>query len=236
MNKIKDEETKILKKVQMSETYLIGVLLAIVGGFLDTYSYLLRGHVFANAQTGNMVLFGVQIYNGNWHEAMLYFVPIFAFFIGIVICQSIKIKYNNMKIIHWRQLIVLAEIILLIIVAFLKKGEMDVIANTLVSFVCSIQVQSFRKVNGHPFATTMCTGNLRSASENICYYLHNKERKHLEKAKKYLGIISFFIGGAILGAFLGEIWGIKSILICCILLLVVFVLMFTEEKVIKINE
>ncbi len=39
--------------------FFLTAILAIVGGFLDSYSYLMRGHVFANAQTGNIVLFGV---------------------------------------------------------------------------------------------------------------------------------------------------------------------------------
>ncbi len=42
-------------KKQMSDTIRVGLLLAIVGGFLDAYTYLCRGQVFANAQTGNMV-------------------------------------------------------------------------------------------------------------------------------------------------------------------------------------
>ena len=46
---------------QMSESFLIGALLAVVGGFLDAYTYLLRGGVFANAQTGNIVLLGLNL-------------------------------------------------------------------------------------------------------------------------------------------------------------------------------
>ena len=44
------------KQRQMSETFRLGALLTVVGGFLDTYTYLSRGGVFANAQTGNIVL------------------------------------------------------------------------------------------------------------------------------------------------------------------------------------
>ena len=44
------------KKRQMSETFRLGILLAIVGGFLDAYTYISRGEVFANAQTGNICL------------------------------------------------------------------------------------------------------------------------------------------------------------------------------------
>ena len=41
---------------QMSETFRVGALLACVGGFLDAYTFLCRGGVFANAQTGNLAL------------------------------------------------------------------------------------------------------------------------------------------------------------------------------------
>ena len=45
---------------QMSETIKLGILLALSGGFMDAYSYIQRDQVFANAQTGNMLLFGVN--------------------------------------------------------------------------------------------------------------------------------------------------------------------------------
>ena len=49
------------KHLQMSESFFLTAILAIVGGFLDSYSYLMRGHVFANAQTGNIVLLSTGI-------------------------------------------------------------------------------------------------------------------------------------------------------------------------------
>jgi uncharacterized membrane protein YoaK (UPF0700 family) len=39
--------------------FIIAVFFTLAGGFMDAYSYLARGHVFANAQTGNIVLFAV---------------------------------------------------------------------------------------------------------------------------------------------------------------------------------
>ena len=50
----------------MSESLLIGVLLSISGGLMDAYSYLYRGQVFANAQTGNVLLFSVHLSKGEW--------------------------------------------------------------------------------------------------------------------------------------------------------------------------
>lgn len=46
---------------QMSESMRLGMLLAMSGGFMDAYSYIQRDQVFANAQTGNMLLFGVNL-------------------------------------------------------------------------------------------------------------------------------------------------------------------------------
>ena len=79
-------------KKQMSDTIRVGLLLAIVGGFLDAYTYLCRGQVFANAQTGNMVLFGIKMMEGHIIQALYYALPILAFFIGIVIAEMRRKK------------------------------------------------------------------------------------------------------------------------------------------------
>lgn len=49
---------------QISESLPIMILLTLSGGFMDAYSYLCRGEVFANAQTGNILLFGVNLSMG----------------------------------------------------------------------------------------------------------------------------------------------------------------------------
>lgn len=53
------------KNSQMSSSLAVGILLALAGGFMDAYSYMARGHVFANAQTGNILLFAVAISEGR---------------------------------------------------------------------------------------------------------------------------------------------------------------------------
>ena len=45
----------------MSESFLVMGLLSVVGGYLDAYTYLCRGGVFANAQTGNIAALGFHI-------------------------------------------------------------------------------------------------------------------------------------------------------------------------------
>ncbi len=213
----------------MSETFFLGALLALVGGFLDAYTYVLRGHVFANAQTGNMVLLALNLADGNLKEALYYLIPILAFALGIVMVEMVRSRFLNYPRVHWRQMVLLAEIAVLLCVAFLPLGTADMVANVAVSFICSIQVESFRKVNGNSFATTMCTGNLRSAMELFYRFIQGKEKKELNKSLQYFGIILFFIAGAALGYFLSGILQIKAVLICCVLLGIAFGAMFIKE-------
>lgn len=72
-----------------------------------------------------------------------------------------------MEKIHWRQLIILSEIVLLFAVGFLPQ-ERNMAANMLVSFVCAMQVQTFRKVRGHAYASTMCIGNMQQRAPRRC--------------------------------------------------------------------
>ena len=52
---------------QISESIELGIILALAGGFMDVYSYIGRDHVFANAQTGNILLVGVSIWRAIGH-------------------------------------------------------------------------------------------------------------------------------------------------------------------------
>ena len=130
---------------------------------------------------------------------------------------------------HWRQIVILVEILVLFLSAFLPQGNYNVIVNIAISFVCSLQVESFRKVNGNLSATTMCTGNLRSGTEQLYKYIMLKDREAKEKYMIYYGLILFFIIGAVIGALCTEILREKALLVCCGFLAIVFAVMFKDE-------
>ena len=216
---------KNLKQHQMSDTLLVGVLLSCAGGFLDAYTYLLRGKVFANAQTGNMVLFGINLFEKNIKGMFCYLLPIFFFFLGVLIAEIIKDRLNEKESIHWRQVILFIECILLTATAFMPSSW-DLIANSIISFVCSLQVEAFRKLHGNPYATTMCTGNLRSATWHFYTYIKKKEKSSLTNSLHYFAIIGFFIFGAVAGAFLCQTFSFFSIFFAVLLLLFTCILMW----------
>lgn len=176
---------------QMSESFLTAAVLSISGGLQDVYTYVSRGEVFANAQTGNIVLFSQNVFACNWELTIRYLVPVLFFAFGVAVATWIRQSFQNAQRLHWRQIILLIEIVLLFLVGFMPE-EQNLIANALVSFSCAMQVQSFRKVASYAFASTMCIGNLRSGMEALCSYRQNHNKQMLYKSFHYFGI-HFFV-------------------------------------------
>ena len=213
---------------QMSESFLTAVFLSLSGGLQDAYTYLFRGKVFANAQTGNIVLLSANLMDGNWERVLHYLVPLCAFALGVLTAEKMRERFREMRTLHWRQLVVLGEGLLLFLVGFLPQ-EQNLLANAIVSFACAMQVQAFRKVDGYAFASTMCIGDLRSGVEALCIWRKTHEPQARDRMLRYFGIILLFAIGAGIGSRSAALLGGRAIWICCGFLLVSFALMFIRE-------
>ena len=220
--------SKKKRRGQMSEAFCTAMFLSLSGGLQDVYTYLFRGKVFANAQTGNIVLLSTNIMDGRWDKVLHYLVPLCAFALGVLAAEKMREHFQAMQRLHWRQLVVLGEVLLLFAVGFLPQSQ-NLLANAIVSFSCAMQVQAFRKVNGYAFASTMCIGDLRSGVEAFCIWRKTRDAKARDRMLRYFGIILLFAIGAGIGSKSAAAFGGKAIWPSCGLLLVSFALMFIRE-------
>lgn len=211
----------------------VGILLAIVGGFLDAYTYIFHGGVFANAQTGNIVLMSISAANGEFKKIIYYLVPITAFFVGILVVEFTKRKFSSLSRVGWESMILSAEILLLFFIGILPPQVPDAVTNVTVSFLCSMQVHSFRLVRGAPYATTMCTGNLRSAAECFFRFTVEKKREAGVKFLRYAAVILSFCAGAVVGALMTAQWQARAVWFCCIPLAAVLVMIRLFKRLFK---
>ena len=202
---------------QMSESFLTAVFLSLSGGLQDAYTYLFRGKVFANAQTGNIVLLSTNIMDGRWDKVLHYLVPLCAFALGVLAAEKMREHFQVMQRLHWRQLVVLGEVLLLFAVGFLPQSQ-NLLANAIVSFSCAMQVQAFR------------IGDLRSGVEAFCIWRNSHEPHAKDRMVRYFGIIFLFALGAGLGSKSAAQLGGRAIWISCCFLLVSFALMFIREE------
>ena len=195
-----------VKLRQPSDTIRLLILLCFIGGITDTYTYFIRGEVFVNAQTGNLINMSMHIMKGEWRAAAYYLFPLSIFTFGIFSAEILRghlkeINAKNDKILHWRQIILIVEIIVFTLVAFVPSGKYDVFVNMALSYISALQYQTFKKTNGSVVATTMCTGNLRNGTEWLYQYVMKRKEEDKKKVIVYFGSILYFITGCLICSF-----------------------------------
>src|SRR5271169_800034 len=80
---------------EVSGRLTVACLFPAAGGYMDAYSYLAHGHVFANAQTGNFVFFSVYASAGQWGRAARHLPPIVAFSLGVVVGKLLGVHSHK---------------------------------------------------------------------------------------------------------------------------------------------
>ena len=214
----------------MSEAFRTAAVLALAGGFLETYTFVLHGKVFANAQTGNIALCGMSLSCGNWEDSLKYLIPILSFVAGVGLVELVRQRWQKLSLLHWRQLMVLIEALILSACFFLPSGSADRLANLIVSVACALQVQTFRKIHGAPFASTMCTGNLRSLTIAWISWRRTGQKDALRQVLHLGGIIAVFLLGAAIALPFIDCLREKSVVLPLLLLVTAIGLMSIPPK------
>ena len=205
----------------------IMVLLTLSGGMQDAYTYFTRHSVFANGQTGNIVLLMNYLFSKDMKMTVHYLIPVLSYAFGIFLAETIE--GHKKDLFHfggWQHTILSFEILLLFVVGLLPD-RLYHMANALVSFSCALQVEAFRTVRGYSYASTMCVGNIKLGMSALSRAIRLKERKELDKALHYFFVILTFALGAGIGALLSKsfsfhaIWFSSFILLLALILLVI---------------
>lgn len=213
------------------DSFALAALLILVAGFLEGYTYICRDKVFANGQTGNMAKLGIAIVDGDLLEVFQRAIPIIAFILGINLAMTLRRRMEKRPGLSWQQWVILAEMLALLAVSFIPGSRIgNLAANVIVSFVCGLQFETFRSFNGNIFASTFCTGNLRSATESLNLFLADRSSQELSRALGYFGLIALFILGTSLGALGTRFLDIYAALLCCGALGGVFLVMRLGDR------
>ena len=83
---------------QMSDSFRAAIFIILSGGFQDAYTYCCRGKVFANAQTGNIVLLSTALFRREWPVVLKYLIPVVSFLIGTAAAEGIHIRLFKIKV------------------------------------------------------------------------------------------------------------------------------------------
>ena len=220
MSELKDNQYYL-----MCERNWLFHILIFVGGFFGAYTYLLKGNVFCNAQTGNVVLMGMAFGSGEWKKAFYYLIPISAYVLGALVSELVPNTVKRCFAIRWDTLFIVVEMTAVIILGLIPESAPVQISQIIINFIASMQYNTFRQAEGVPMATTFATNHIRQIGVGLAKEIHHfksKNKDHRLKLKRHSGMLVFFAAGAVIGTILCNLFGSSAIFATLLPLMFVF--------------
>lgn len=222
------------KPILECEKIWIYALLIAAGGYLGGFTYCLRGGVFCNAQTANVVLLSMALGQGHWSKALYYLIPISAYLLGAVISELLPGKVKRLHFLRWDTMLVGLELIVVLLLGFVPDSWPFQISQVSINFICSMQYNTFRQAEHIPMATTFCTNQLRQVGVGFAKALRKHDREGLSRALFFLGMLGCFFAGGVLSTLACHLVSAKAIWLNLLPLGIVLVRLvhadLTEEK------
>ena len=182
------------------ERTALGIVVTCAGGLMDAYSYLMHGEVFANGQTGNVVLLVLRLSEADWGGALRYVIPIAAFVLGIFLSCCVQGEFFPEGRARMQRCVIAFEAALFGVIALVATHVPDLLVNSVISFAAAVSFQNFRTFGTKStYASVFCTGNLRSLGLSLYEGLVRGDAHERHRAQRYAAIIASFGVGVLLG-------------------------------------
>ena len=199
--------------------------LIAVGGFWGAYTYLLRGGVFCNAQTGNVLLMGLALGAAEWKEAVYYLIPISAYTLGAFVSEILPNPIKHRLAIRWDTLLILIEAAAVLVIGLIPASAPVQIAQVMINFLASMQYNTFRQAQGVAVATTFVTNHIRQIGVGLAkafHHRHSADKSHRMRLSKHSLMLLFFAVGIVVGTLFCNLLGERAIWMTILPLGVIF--------------
>ena len=195
-----------------ANSLVTGMALSASAGFLDAFTYVGHGHVFASAMTGNMVLLGVHIASDK--DILSYLLPILAYAVGVVLAHGMMrpgprrlLRYKPHVFTLW------VEILVLTFIALIPHHLQDELMVPIITVSTAMQNTSFRNIGTRTYNSVIMTGNLQALSNALAAGLAPLTPAKLAEARDLGAILLSFVSGAALGTFLTPSLGLHVLVL-----------------------
>ena len=206
--------------------------LTAVAGFWGAYTYLLRGNVFCNAQTGNVVLMAMALGSAKWEEGLYYLIPLSAYILGAFVSELVPNPVKRHLPVRWDTLLIAIEILAILFLGLLPESAPVQIAQVGINFIASMQYNTFRQAEGIPVATTFATNHIRQIGVGLAKELRHRrtgDKSHRPKLARHTEMLFFFASGAVVGTVFCHLLVGRAIWITALPMAVIFGTLFHAD-------
>jgi uncharacterized membrane protein YoaK (UPF0700 family) len=214
-------------------TLWFALLLTLTNGFMDSHTFFVRGGVFANVQTGNVILFAIDLSERELAAAMAHVWPILAFIVGVALASHIKSGRVERVVTHPLRWTMVVQVVALVVIGFVPVTVAHSYVTVPIAFLAAVQMGLFRNIGDLAYLPVATTGNLMRFVETGYDGLVEKQAASRRACGIYGTVILAFAGGALIGAVASRAWGAHAIWLAAGILAVTLVLFIVDERVLR---
>ncbi len=214
----------MIKSGSERKLYGAAFLYTFNGGYLDAFCYVLHGHVFANAQTGNIVLLGLDLAGGDLRAALSHLPPLLTFTAGVLGTLWLH-ERRSLQAAQLRTVGACIEITVLTALLLLGARVPNSLVVPSIALVAAVQITSFQAVSTWKFNSAVTTGNIRATLKAFVLWRAGKDPEQNRSNFLATGAIClFFASGALFGGVCSRFFPRQALLPCILAITVAAIL------------
>jgi len=225
--------------------FLFVILISLISGILDAFTYIFNNCNFCLMQTGNFIKFIIYLINGQINEGLYSLMLFLVFFVGCFLFSilfAILKKKTKLNLLGLSSLILTLLLLPLIYIQYDSSSIFNVsniINGVFLSLAGSLILLQFCRIKDINFTPSMMTNNVKIIGEEVGNHIVFKNKDNLIRVLiLFIILISFGFGITIVclfNKFVDAAINIKCIdlilfLLCVILIVVSYIVNKKEEK------
>ncbi|PYE15879.1 uncharacterized membrane protein YoaK (UPF0700 family) [Williamsia limnetica] len=211
-------------------TLRFALLITLASGFLDSYTFLVRGGVFANVQTANVILMGIGLSDRHWAQALLHLWPVLAFLLGVILAVHIKSGRVDHLLAHPIRWTIGLQALVLAVVGFVPTSVSHTYVTVPIAFCTAMTITMFRTIGDLGYFAVATTGNLMHMVEYGYAASVDKRADAVSAFSTYARVAGTFAVGALVGAVATQLFDARAVWLAAGFLAVTLVFFVVDER------
>ena len=211
----------------------LALFLTFCAGYVDAYTFIERGNTLVAGQTGNVVFLSVGLIQHNVTDARAKVLTLLSFMLGVFLLTVYKEK---LRIVKKPILSLIPLAILSLIIGFIPPTVENIYLVPPLAFCMGLVTTAFGEVSGIAYNNAFMTGNIKRTMLAFGDYVRTKHSPFLREGLIFVSLLSSFVLGVVMSAYLTVFYDEKTILGVPIMMTVFYMSMLFASWREKIKE
>ena len=187
----------------------LALFLTFCAGYVDAYTFIVRGNTLVAGQTGNVVFLSVGLIQDNVSEASTKVMTLISFMMGVFLLTVYKEK---LRVVKKPILSLIPLAILSLIIGFVPLTVDNIYIVPPLAFCMGLVTTAFGEVSGIAYNNAFMTGNIKRTMLAFGEYVRIKHTAFLMEGLIFVSLLVSFVLGVVFSAYLTIIFSEKTIL------------------------